>query len=150
MKRVLLSFLVLFALVVALPASVTAEEEEHPGEHPGEDSEGMADHVRKAIKEFIWEDTRLKGGHFLVWDEKEEQARVLDFVKFHEKVRFIKKKEVYFMCTDFKGRDGTVLDMDFWLKKTDDGFLKVTEVKIHKVAGKPRYTYDKDEMKEVE
>ena len=47
----------------------------------------------------------------------------------------------YFACVDFKAEDGTMLDVDFFLKKQGDG-LVVTDTSVHKVNGKARYNYE--------
>ncbi len=71
-------------------------------------------------------------------------------------VRVIEGK-TYFMCIDFnaseKQPDGkvktTTLDIDFWLEE-DEGNLKVSEIKIHKVEGTPRFKYEEDEIKPLD
>ena len=45
---------------------------------------------------------------------------------------------VYFACTDMKAADGTLYDLDFFMKQTDHGF-KTTKVSVHKKSGEPRY-----------
>ncbi len=39
-----------------------------------------------------------------------------------------------------KKGSSTVYDLDFWMKRDDRG-LHVTQIMVHKVAGKPRYTW---------
>lgn len=64
----------------------------------------------------------------------------------------------YFMCTDFNAQekqpDGSLktdtLDIDFWLEEQEDGTLKVSMIKIHKVRGVPRFQYQADKIKPVE
>ena len=49
----------------------------------------------------------------------------------------------YFACADFKGSDGKMYDLDFWVKGTP-GNLQVTETHLHKVDGKERYTWKEE------
>jgi hypothetical protein len=42
---------------------------------------------------------------------------------------------------DFKADDGTMVDVDFFLKKQGDA-LAVTETTVHKINGKARYNYE--------
>ena len=46
--------------------------------------------------------------------------------------------DVYFACTDMKAADGTVYDLDFFMKQTGHG-IETTEVTVHKKSGKARY-----------
>jgi hypothetical protein len=43
---------------------------------------------------------------------------------------------------DFNAGDGTMVDVDFYMKK-DDGKLTLTDTAVHKVNGKPRFNYEK-------
>jgi hypothetical protein len=47
----------------------------------------------------------------------------------------------YFACVDFKAADGTMVDVDFFLKKDGDK-LVVTDTSVHKIDGKARYNYE--------
>jgi hypothetical protein len=121
--------------------------QEHPGEHPGVEEKIRPNDVRQAIMDYINRDTALKGGYFLIWDDKEGKVWKLRFSKLHDKVRVI-EGETYFMCTDFSSEKDT-LDIDFWLEEDILGNLKVTKIKIHKVNKKPRFTYEGNKIKEL-
>lgn len=133
---------------------------EHAGkEHAGKEHDGKAvkisaKDIKEKINHYIKKDTGLKGGSFLIYDDKLEKTWRLKFVKIHDPVRIINKK-TYFACMDFKEVGGSdVLDIDFWLetkshakhkaKHKDKHKLKITEIKIHKLNGTPRFTYKDD------
>ncbi|MBI3324709.1 MAG: hypothetical protein HYZ92_05460, partial [Candidatus Omnitrophica bacterium] len=53
-----------------------------------------------------------------------------------------KTGEAYYSCTDMKdAASGEILDLDFDVAD-EDGVLEVVDVRIHKVSGQARYTYD--------
>ena len=50
-----------------------------------------------------------------------------------------------FACADFKEVGGkNKLDLDFYANKSSDGKMTMEKVLIHKVNGKRRFTYDKE------
>ena len=148
-------FVGLVGIYLALMFTFSAIAQEHPGKALGKKADVTPDHVKKAIVDYIQWDSDLKGGYFLIWDEQEQRVWSLKFSKPHGGVREVKDEE-YFLCTDFKAEskqpDGsistTVFDLDFWVKQDEDVKLIVDQIKIHKVAGIPRFKYDK--MKPLE
>ncbi len=130
------------------------EAAEHPGEtaeHPGKKAILSAEEIIKAIKTHINKVTKANEGYFPVYDSKEGRGLGLKLIKVHEdRVSYIKKEDAYFACTDFVAEDGKEkYDVDFWMKKTKKGTLEVYQTKIHKKDGKPRFTYQDDEIVEV-
>lgn len=110
-----------------------------------------AENVRKAIRSYVEDDSRLKGGHFLLYDAKNKQVLKLGFVRVHDRIGHIKKEDAHFACADFKvaGRK-TTYDIDFWMKKDDQGQLKVYKILVHKKNGRPRFIYKDDKIVPVE
>ncbi len=94
----------------------------------------------KAITEYIDEDSKLKGGYFLVYDTVDKKPLQLQLLKVHEAKLATLGNGVYFACTDMKAASGTVYDLDFFMKQTDKG-IETTEVTVHKKSGKPRYAW---------
>jgi hypothetical protein len=125
---------------------------QHPGqsisEHLGKETMLSADKVIKGIKDHIDKVTKANAGYFPITDSEEGKDLRLKFIKVHEdKVSYIKKEDAYFACVDFKTDDGkTTYDIDFWMKKGIFGKLNVFQTKIHKKDGKPRFTYQDDEI----
>lgn len=144
------------------PGKTHAEEHpgeaaEHPGteqpgaEHPGARAGLSAEDIIKGIKDHINSVTKANNGYFPITDTKEGKSLQLKLIRVHEdKVSYIKKEDAYFACTDFVTSDGkSTYDLDFWMKEKD-GKLSVYQTKIHKKDGKPRFTYQDDEIVPVE
>lgn len=142
MRRILLGTVATLTAFAALLSVGELRAEEHPGKPLGEQAAVSPEQVKEAILDYIRRDTELKGGYFLLWDDKEERVLKLDFSEFHKKVNFL-EDESYFMCVDFHAKeekpDGSVttetLDIDFWLKQGENGRLDVIRIKVHKVDG---------------
>jgi hypothetical protein len=158
MKKLLWCFLGALILSFGCDTRVVVAGE-HPGEaveHPGEavkpaGKKITADVVKKSIKENIDAQSTAQGGVFIVHDDKLNKNWRLDAYKIHDPVRsFVKGGQtIYFACVDFKSLDGPdVLDIDFWMVPRGNT-LVVIDTKIHKVNGKPRYTYEGTETKEI-
>ena len=118
--------------------------QEHPakGEHPKSEkakSITTAD-LEKAIKARIGEKTKADGGVFKVEDKVLNKTWDLTLVKVHTDKLTPLSADTYFACTDFKAKDGTVVDVDFYLKN-QDGKLVITDTTVHKINGKPRFNY---------
>ena len=138
--------LALFAL------GTSARAQEHP-EHPEkkkaaaqvEETKPMTlDELADAITEYIEEDSKLKGGTFLVYDAEEKKPLMLQLVKVHKERLASLGGGVYFACTDMKSSAGVVYDLDFFMQRSGDE-IETTEVSIHKKAGKPRYGWKEED-----
>jgi hypothetical protein len=124
-------------------------------EHPGETEEKKGWQVESAVNEYIAGKTR--DGVLLLKDDKTGDQRTLEFVEIHRPLRKIEGKG-YFACSDFREHDSKdrFYDVDFWLVEKD-GKLEVTEARIHKepkcedgvCVQVPRYTFDKEAVKDV-
>ena len=133
------------AALVALGTSALAQEHpEHPkkdekqAEHPEASEKMTLDELAEAIVAYIGQDSKLKGGYFLVYDAEEKKPLALKLDKVHKERLAGLGGGVYFACTDMKTDAGMVYDLDFFMKRTAHG-IETTEVSVHKKAGKPRY-----------
>ncbi|MGA3117036.1 MAG: hypothetical protein ABSF90_21680 [Syntrophobacteraceae bacterium] len=146
-----------FAAVLLFAYVVSASE--HPGsavEHPGKAVEHggkaiTADSVKQAITSYADAQEKAHGGVFMIKDDKLNKTWKLKLAVIHDPVRMFEKggQTIYFACSDFNSTEGKdVLDIDFWMVPKD-GKLTVTESKIHKVNGEPRFTYEGTTLKEV-
>lgn len=135
---------------------------EHAGEHPGSSqSEGQdesghismrhdfsANEIQSAIIDYIETDQSLKNGYFYIYDTKIDYDWKLQFSKLHP-VRIINRdgKTIYFACTNFTVQNddnqNETLDLDFWMEP-ENGELEPYKVRIHKVDGEERFTYQND------
>ena len=137
--------LALLALLLALGTSALAQEHpEHPKsaqEHPK--TEMTLDTLAEAITAYIQNDAKLKGGAFLILDPQTKGVLQLTLVQVHKERLASLGNGVYFACTDMKATDGTVYDLDFFMKQGEKG-IETTEVAIHKQSGKPRYNWKEE------
>jgi hypothetical protein len=129
------------AMLLVGPQAISAQEKEHPAEHPEhpeDKAEMTVDGLAEAITAYIERDSKLKGGYFLVYDQVDKKPLELKLVKVHTDKLASLGDGVYFACTDMKASDGTLYDLDFFMKQDDHG-ITTTEVAIHKKSGKARY-----------
>jgi len=129
------------------PGGATQEHggktQEHGGktqEHGGKTMpEPSADAIKAAMGAHVAEKAK-KTGTFEINDPVEKKTRFLTLQRIHERVG--KTGAYYYSCADFKDtKSGELLDLDLDVEHKD-GKLNVVDVRIHKVEGKPRYTYD--------
>lgn len=95
--------------------------------------------LSQAITDYVAEDAALKGGYFLVYDVVEKKPLMLVLDKVHHDRLARLSDGVYFACADFKNADGTVYDLDVFMKGPSVDRLVTTEITVHKKSGKPRY-----------
>ncbi|MFB6346708.1 MAG: hypothetical protein ABEK50_13200 [bacterium] len=156
----------LFGLVITLGTGFSLAAE-HAGEHPGSGTEHhehageehhqdatdrqeetfTAEEIKTAIRSYITRDQQLKNGFFYIYDKELDRDWRLSFSKLHP-VRIIKRdgETIYFACTNFtvkNSEDHDLLDLDFWMKP-ENGKLKPYKIRIHKVDGNERFTYEND------
>jgi hypothetical protein len=116
---------------------------EHPTEPPPgpEPSVVTKEELAKAIEDYVARDAALKGGFFLVYDQKAEQALVLSLLKVHKERLSRVGPQEYFACADFRTPAGKVYDLDIFMRGPDKAHLSVTGISVHKEDGKERYTW---------
>lgn len=142
--------LIAFATVMTMgltvaTASVSAGEHpsEHPAEHAHEGGKITKDALAHAITEYVDKDSKLHGGYFLVYDSKDKKSLALKLLKVHKDRLSQIGTTTFFACADFKNTNGTVYDLDVFMKGDVADDLKVTEISVHKKSGKSRYTWEK-------
>jgi hypothetical protein len=161
------SMLLTAALALALPAAA-GEHPEHPKghEHPGKEHADKHEHPgrgkkaahKELMKEFVAAvegDISAKaagsGGKFMVSDEALKKDWGLKLLRIHKHKIARLSENSFFACADFKETEGKgKVDLDFYVSKSDAGW-KVDKVLVHKVDGKPRFTYnEKNEIVPLE
>lgn len=92
------------------------------------------------MKSYVESESQKTGGNFEVLDPDTNKTRKLSLTRVHERVG--KTGDYYYSCADFQDVDsGELLDLDLDVAD-QNGQLKVVDVRVHKVGGKERYTYD--------
>ncbi|HEY6008389.1 MAG TPA: hypothetical protein VIU40_08710 [Geobacteraceae bacterium] len=126
---------------------------EHGGkpmtEHPGKTVSALE--VKHAITAHVKTLSAANNGIFVIRDDMLGKEWRLKLDKVHDPVRQFEKdgQTIYFACSDFRAVDSPdILDIDFWMVKKGDG-LEVIDSRIHKLNGKPRFTYEGTEIKEL-
>ena len=139
--------LLVWVALAALPTPAAAQEHpEHPTEHPKDktDASLTIEQLALAINDYVQADAQAKGGYFLVYDSVAKKPLMLTLDRVHEERLSGLGGGVYFACADFTSPQGTVYDIDVFMKETEAG-LEATEVHVHKVDGKPRYTWKEED-----
>lgn len=134
--------LAIFSLLALATFGAAQEHPDHP-EHPEKAEAAFkvdVDAMETAITKFVESDARLKGGFFMVFDQKSKKPLTLTLSKVHKERLSQVGENLYFACCDFKETAGAVYDLDFFMQNIDDE-LVVTEVLVHKKDGSPRYTW---------
>ncbi|MFY0686200.1 MAG: transglutaminase domain-containing protein [Cyclobacteriaceae bacterium] len=100
--------------------------------------------VDKGIRANI--DQRVKEGNGFFNFQKDTIDLSLKLVRVHTEYLSVLSQNEFFACVDLATEDGDVYDVDFFLKGTP-GNMKVTRTDVHKLNGKPYYTWKKDKNK---
>lgn len=125
--------------------------EEHPDEggeeHPDDKKQSSnltIEQFADAAKNHIQKAAKKNDGYFHVKDKKQGKTLKLELEKVHRKRLSHLGDNKYFVCADFKGKDGKTYDVDIFMKGTKKSNLEeVRAPKVHKVEGEPRFTYHK-------
>lgn len=96
--------------------------------------------IALGIERHIDAETVANDGVFPV----KHDGRVLDLqlIRIHMEYLANLGGGVQFACVDLVERDGTVYDVDFFLKGTDPSAMTVTETHVHKIDGRPLYAWE--------
>jgi hypothetical protein len=140
--KIALSILIAVSVAFFMPAFVLAQEEHPKEEHPKAEhpvKKVTVEDIDKSITTAIKEQAKADG-MFHVKDNVLDKTWNLTLVKVHKDKLTALDATNYFACVDFKADDGTMVDVDFFLK-SQDGKLNVTDTSVHKVNGTARYMY---------
>lgn len=150
MKKTIAIIIALAVVVWVIPKSFAVEHggKEHGGttthKHGQMDTvkTPSADDIRAAMKNYVMEESKATGT-FDITDLENGVFRRLTLERIHQRVG--KTGDYYYSCADFKDTlSGELLDLDIDVQEKD-GTLSVVDVRIHKVNGKERYTYDEND-----
>jgi hypothetical protein len=93
--------------------------------------------IEREIRQHIQKITDREGTFTLQTDS---QALALQLVRVHTEYLSVLGPDEFFACVDLATPDGDVYDVDFFLKGTKDS-MTVTQKSVHKINGKPFYTW---------
>lgn len=117
------------------------EKKEHPEQSQIEKSAVTLEDVAKFVEEYVNENS--EGGVFKYYDNTSGRLLELTLDKVHRDRLSQTKQDEYFVCADFKGKDGNLYDLDFFVQggnKNELGVVKES-IAVHKVNGKENYTW---------
>ena len=137
--------------------AMAAEHPEHPTthEHPAgsmekskqaDQEKNFQNDFEKVVKDYIDSEAKKTNGVYTLRDDAANKDRKLKLLKVHKnKICMLDQGKTCFACADFRDLGSKdKLDLDFYYKKAEDGSLTIDKVLIHKLNGKPRFTYDKE------
>ena len=145
MRAKYLFILILSAVCWIVYAQIEHGGQEHGGkEHGGEKiQEPQNDDIRNTMQAYVESQTKLTDGNFEVRDVDLDILRKLKLIRVHERVG--RTGDYYYSCADFEDiKSGDTLDLDIDVSYAE-GTLEVADVRIHKLSGVARYTYDEDD-----
>lgn len=131
---------VVVALTASILVSCQTKTESEVGEVSSQELTARVsiEEIEDGIKAYIEEQKRLNQGFFLVNDEQKELR--LKLVRVHTEYLSNLGPSKHFACVDLADEKGDVYDVDFFLEG-EPGNMIVTETSLHKLNGKPRYTW---------
>jgi len=144
MRRVAVILVVSLFLVMGIRGLYGMAAEHGGKEHGGAamSMEPSGKNIQKAMTDYVKEKSAATGT-FDVYDNETGKDRKLKLQRVHERVG--KTGNYYYSCADFEDiGTGETLDLDIDVKD-ENGKLSVADVRIHKLNGKERYTYDEND-----
>jgi hypothetical protein len=131
------------------PEGEAAEGEEHPEEEGGPPNVAVErltiDQLAEAITEWVTAEAAANGGYLVIEHPDTGESLELSLAEVHRERLSRVGEQTYFACADFAGRDGTVYDLDIFMRGPNRETLETTEVTLHKEEGEARYTwYEED------
>ncbi|NMM49919.1 transglutaminase-like domain-containing protein [Marinigracilibium pacificum] len=100
--------------------------------------------VERGIRENIAEQTKAGNGYFKFSNDTTDFS--LKLVRVHTEYLSILGPNEFFACVDLATENGDVYDVDFFLKGSKED-MTVTRTDLHKLNGKPYYTWKQSEDK---
>ncbi len=140
--------LAVYSLALALGAGLAraAQESEAPTLKEMSPKQ-VQKYFSKVVEEHVNASSAKTDGAFVIKDDVLKKDWALKLKKIHTQKIVDLGHDKYFACADFKEAKGkTTVDLDFYVGRSGNAW-SVEKVLLHKVAGKPRFTYnDKNEM----
>jgi len=141
-------FAAMSALLFLIASGRMVAQEKHPehpkkSEHPTDKKQaGLTKaELAAAIRTWVEKEAARDDGWLKVDDPVAGKTLQLKLEKVHDDRLSQIKPDVYFACADFVEKDGTKYDIDIFMEGKTKDELRETEVSVHKVNGKERYTW---------
>lgn len=125
----------------ARPAEHPADGGAHTASAPASAPALTKEALARAIRAWVEEDARIRGGYLMVYDSVQARPLALTLVRVHEERLSRVGRNRYFACADFRDQDDSLYDLDFFMEGPDDASLRTTEITVHKKAGVARYNW---------
>lgn len=138
LKNLLSLFLVSFILVACSPSEKTETSKEEETEKLEVSSKASIEEIEAGIRRYIAEKTQADGGYFIIEDTV--GLLKLQLVRVHTEYLSSLGPNRQFACVDLADINGDVYDVDFFLEG-ETGNMHVTETSVHKLNGKPFYSW---------
>ncbi|NUO08422.1 MAG: hypothetical protein HUU08_07020 [Candidatus Brocadia sp.] len=141
------------SIMLGLSASTALSQREHPGQaipYTAEEKPRITkEDVAKFADEYIRKNS--KDGVFKHLDKNTGKELELMLDKVHKEKLSPTKTDEYFICADFKGKDGNTYDLDFFVQGTSKNNLRVDKasISVHKVNEKENYTWSYNRKADV-
>jgi len=140
-------------ILFGLSTSCVLFAREHPGQMVTPVEEEKPNVTKEDVAKFAEEYVRTnsKDGVFKHLDTNTGKELELTLDRVHKERLSPIKKDEYFVCADFKGKDGNTYDLDFFVQGSDRSNLRVdtTSIAVHKANGKGNYTWNYNKKKDV-
>lgn len=142
-------FLKIIGLALLLSLAACQEGSENPEDTGEKDaaparSKASITDVEAGIRSYIDTKTEEGNGYFHLANDTQEFR--LKLVRVHTEYLSVLGPQRYFACVDLADTTGDVYDVDFFLEG-EPGDMAVTQTTVHKLNGKPFYTWEQREDK---
>ncbi|WP_089355834.1 transglutaminase-like domain-containing protein [Ekhidna lutea] len=124
-----------FTLIIYL-TGCNAKADKQPQKTPK--SKVTVEDVDRGIRAHINKEVAVSNGYFRY--EGDTATFDLKLVRVHTEYLSVLGPNEFFACVDLATSEGDVYDVDFFLKGTADSMI-VTQTNLHKLNGKPYYTW---------
>lgn len=143
MKR-LIFLLTSFTLALLILSCGGLEDKESEQDKSEEKKRVSIAEIEQGIKDYVAEKVEKQGGYFhLPTDTGELRFKL---VRVHTEYLSNLGPDSHFACVDLADVSGDVYDVDFFMKG-EPGNMSVTETTVHKLNGKPYYSWKQKEDK---
>jgi transglutaminase-like putative cysteine protease len=129
---------ILFAIITSCSSNSKEKQEQLNANNEKSVKKVSIKEIEEGIKAYIDLETQQHNGYFLINDS--ERNLKLKLVRVHTEYLSNLGPNRHFACVDLADEKGDVYDVDFFLEG-EPGNMTVTETSLHKLNGKPFYTW---------